>query len=210
MSRVAILPGVRGRHYVLRRICPNPVRLRCGSAIERAKAHIECVSRQSVLLRSIVVSLLVLLLGGSRVEAFEIDGFRVGMTLAEARAVANRRGLLLNPLPNNPGMFLIGGRGAPQANVTFCAHRDALFAYSGPSVGGFGAFTRMIERETARLGQGQIAASTVESASGPVSVVHVVWREQSWTVSIVANAVGETGPVTTSRLVSAFVTQCRR
>lgn len=157
----------------------------------------------------VVAAAILALLAARPAMAFEVEGLRAGMTLAEARAIAQRRQMTLRPVPAITGVYSVARAGEePHGTITFCGNRDALFAYTGFNVGGFDAFVRMVERETGRLGQGAYSTSITEGTDGPIYEMRVEWREVFWRVSVAAH-IGPRLPVAAARGLNAFDTFCR-
>jgi hypothetical protein len=150
------------------------------------------------------------LMAAKAAPAFQIDGLFAGQSLAMTQANAARNGMTLAAIAESRGVYTVARAGQPpHATITFCANRDAMFAYTGLGVGGFDAFTRMVEREDARLGTGRYTAATIESADGPISRVAVEWQEQWWAVSVAAIMLAR-GPVSASRGMTALAAICQR
>ena len=155
-----------------------------------------------------LVPIVMALIATNPVAAWEIDGFRAGMTLAEAQASAARSRITLKPVQGMPGSFLVSRLGAEaHASIGFCKDQTILFSYSGFNVGGFDAFVRMVEREERRLGQGQYGVYSSETNQGALHQIKVSWRESFWIVEINALQLGA-GRVGASRLVSGFAALC--
>ena len=162
-----------------------------------------------IMMRSVIAASILALLSAWPAMAFEIEGLRAGMTLAEVRAIAQRRQMTLRPVPAIAGVYSLARAGEePHGTITFCGNRDALFAYTGFNVGGFDAFVRLVERETNRLGHGAYSTSITEGTDGPTYAMRVEWREEFWRVSVSAH-IGPRLPVGASRGVNAFDRFCR-
>ena len=129
------------------------------------------------------------LLGASPVLAFEMDGYRVGMPMAEVQQLWAALGWRLEPIPllsTGPYqmMWPVPTRGqADIVRTTFGFCRDRLTIYMA-DVGDASDFVRLVAQETARLGQGRYSVLNLDKTSRPVRSLKFTWRERTWETSL--------------------------
>lgn len=107
-------------------------------------------------------------------SAFEQQGFRSGMSFAEATAAAQEMGRHLFPSKTEPGVYYVGEETVTGINMSFC--RDQLFALNTHIPGGIDAFAETVGGMIATFGQPFVASTTRAGKDGRVSTVHATWR----------------------------------
>jgi hypothetical protein len=131
----------------------------------------------------LAIAVAALLLGASPALAFDVDGYRAGMPMAEVQRRVVEMGWRWEP--SGTGGYRSaravspGPSGSEIINVFgFC--RGQLVAYNTGVGEHFSDFLRLVEKETARLGTARYEANTDETPHGPFRVLSFIWREQTW------------------------------
>ncbi len=112
-------------------------------------------------------------------HAFEINGLHSGMSQEEALQVLQKRAkrvVRVQDQPEHKPTFLAtrSDSGMSEA-ATFC--RSYLYSYQYDVVGGFPAFTRLVEKETLKRGAGRYEARATETPIGEWNSIKVIWTE---------------------------------
>ena len=121
----------------------------------------------------IAVAIAAMLLLAKVATAFEVDGYRAGMTVGEVRQVAEGRGLIWVSLQDS-GQFAAFDSDELVSRFWFCSQK--LYLYSAIIPGGVSAFTRIIERETTAHGRGQYAVENTDGSGGAVGGISISWK----------------------------------
>ncbi|GEO18557.1 hypothetical protein MAE02_62530 [Microvirga aerophila] len=116
--------------------------------------------------------------------AFELQGYRSGMSLAEVTEIAKHSGWEIVPV----GFVLSSGNGSyglrrplPSGALTFGIDfsfcNDHLMLLGETIQGGFDAFARTLEAYTKRFGQGSISSRSENGPNGTLSEITVEWLD---------------------------------
>lgn len=117
--------------------------------------------------------------------AFEVDGYRSGMSLSEVTAVGRRSGwdvASISFLGSLGDGSYIQQRQLPSGGVeygrdiSFCNHR--LMSLGENIKGGFDAFVATVEAFTSRFGKGNLASRSEAGQKGVSSTVTVEWSDR--------------------------------
>ncbi|HYU11848.1 MAG TPA: hypothetical protein VEK82_04675 [Stellaceae bacterium] len=114
------------------------------------------------------------LLHVSKAAAFDVDGFKVGMTIEEAQALAHRQGFSLTNRKDNPWPVFETTLSKDQ-KLAFC--NEQLFGYSKP-LKDLTAFIRSLTQMTRDLGRGEYSSQGYDSPISPESIftMYVNWQ----------------------------------
>jgi hypothetical protein len=118
--------------------------------------------------------------------AFELQGYRSGMSLAEVTEIAKRSGWEVVPV----GFVVSSGNGSyslrrslPSGALTFGIDfsfcNDRLMSLGETIQGGFDAFARTLEAYTKRFGQGSVSSRSENGPNGTLSEITVEWFDPS-------------------------------
>ena len=128
----------------------------------------------------------------SPTQAFEINGFRSYMKEEEALRILQRRFERVMPvqqMDTRKTAYLGTSSTSSEAeSIVLCDGR--LTSYSADVRGGFQAFVRLVERETAIRGPGQYTASSHETSAGSWNTIRFEWRVGEDTKEIFMSLVG--------------------
>lgn len=124
------------------------------------------------------------LIMSSAAAAFDVDGYRSGMTPAEVAAIAQRNGLEMWQMPNMPGAWAIGIRAQYRVDATFafCAP-TGLVAYSH-SLDPDNAYLPAVERAIAAWGQPKVSVRRevwTGPGGGDVESIDMLWKRSDGT-----------------------------
>ncbi len=128
----------------------------------------------------------------SPTQAFEINGFRSYMKEEEALRILQRRFEHVMPVQqmdtSNTAYLGTSSISSEAESIVLCESR--LESYSADVRGGFQAFVRLVERETAIRGPGKYTASSHETSAGSWNTIRFAWRVSEDTKEIFISQVG--------------------
>lgn len=120
-------------------------------------------------------------------RAFDVDGYSAGMSIETVRRMVDVQGWRWHANPQtNPNKHLRGFAAYGPNNTfgTFLFCGDSLFSYTKDFGGDLLSFTRLIERETARLGHGVYFVRNGDPEYGPSGSISVEWGMGSDSYSV--------------------------
>jgi hypothetical protein len=134
------------------------------------------------------IAAVILLLGASPASTFEVNGYRAGTPMAEVQQriadigwrweLASEIGLYQSATAVSPG------RSGMETRLGFGFCRGELSDYTTGVGEDPSDFVRLVEQETARLGEARYQATTSETQFGPSRVLSFIWQEQNWEMSL--------------------------
>jgi hypothetical protein len=118
---------------------------------------------------------LITLLAGTPAMAFEVEGFKTGMTYDEVQGIAQGAGYILTK-PRTSGWTVYETSASDKQRFGFC--RDRLFGYTKP-LKDLAAFVRVLHQKTKEAGQGIYGSSFYEglAANNSVHSMYINWTQ---------------------------------
>jgi hypothetical protein len=134
-------------------------------------------------MRALIACLLLLAAGPSL--AFEVEGYRAGMPIAEIQQRKANVGWRWLPLPRFDSMqSVVALAPGNSARETFGFCRNRLSSYMVEAGGGFSTFASAVERETKRLGPGSYTVHNSVPPAEPANTLEFSWPDRAWEVHI--------------------------
>lgn len=128
--------------------------------------------------------LLAALIAVSPVRAFDVDGFKTGMTVEEAQAVARGAGFFLDK-PQGTLWTVYETSVSDRQRLAFCNGR--LFAYGKP-LKDLSAFIRALSQKTSDAGRGEYGSSGYDGMTPGTTIqtMYITWKDGDDGVSLQA------------------------
>ncbi|MFM0060980.1 hypothetical protein PQR64_35740 [Paraburkholderia phytofirmans] len=121
----------------------------------------------------------VLMIASGATLAFDVDGYRSGMTPGQVAAMADRQGLDMWQMADVPGDWAIGIRAQYRIDATFAFCAPAgLFAYAH-SLDPDNAYLPAVERTIAAWGQPKVSVQRVAwsgPGGGDIQSIDMLWK----------------------------------
>jgi hypothetical protein len=119
----------------------------------------------------------------SAAKAFEVEGFRAGMSPSEAVAVAASRGTKLRLTDSAaPGLAIYETDGVDPILLGFC--RERLFDFSRSRGTAAATFIELVHKATLSFGPAHLNTRIQITSHGQLRTVAVTWPQGGWTYAV--------------------------